>query len=194
MANSKRDKAVARFRLGLPIKRKELLSIKKSDDRHNFRDKDNANKYKMRKYPLLILIVLLAFGCKTPKPITNTIYKTKYEKEIVRDTIIQVQIKPMYVERETRDTNSILSTSNASSQAIISKGVLFHSLEQKGFVIAPIKYIDKVTIDTIYKDEVRIVEVEKELNWWEQLFIGVGKLFALILILLVIYGVFKIFK
>ena len=49
MAHTRRDKAIARFRLNLPIKNKEKLAIEKSDDRHNFmdwREIKNSIKYK----------------------------------------------------------------------------------------------------------------------------------------------------
>ena len=87
----------------------------------------------MRKvYLSLLLISLIAVGCKTQKPIVITEYQTKTIKEILKDTIIDVQIKEMYIENKTKDTLSELSTNNAFSRALWSNGILFHSLEQKG--------------------------------------------------------------
>lgn len=193
MAHTRIDKATARLRRGLPISKKQRLLIKKRDNRLNCWDWETSEdriKYKMRKALILLFVVQVAFACKAPAPATNTIYKTKYEKEIIRDTLVQVKIKPMYVEKETRDTISILNTDNATSLAKITGGVLFHRLEQKGEVEVLVKYVDKFTTDTIYVG----VSIEKGLTWWQGLWVGLGKLFLIIASIFLIYLVIKIIK
>ena len=134
----------------------------------------------------ILFILILFYGCKTPEIITLTEYKTKTIKEYVRDTIIDVQIKPMYVEKQTLDTLSELSTNNAFSRAFISSGTLYHSLEQKGVQPTKIVYKEKIIIDTIYKTKTSTKEVEKRLSSIQNFFIVFGKLCIILFILLVL--------
>ena len=130
----------------------------------------------MKKYIIIaIAIVFLVFGCKTQKPIYITEYKTQTITEILKDTIIDVQIKEMYIENKTKDTLSELSTNNAFSRALWSNGILFHSLEQKGVQPTKIVYKDRIVVDSIYKSVLEIKEVEKKLGWWDNMFIWVGR-------------------
>ena len=128
----------------------------------------------MKKY-IIIAIVFLVFGCKTQKPIYITEYQTQTITEILKDTIIDVQIKEMYIENKTKDTLSELSTNNAFSRALWSDGILFHSLEQKGIQPTKIAYKDRIVVDSIYKSVLEIKEVEKKLGWWDNMFIWIGR-------------------
>ena len=129
---------------------------------------------------LIIFSLVILVSCKAKEPIVNTVYVNHTVKEILRDTIIDVQIKQMYVVKQTKDTLSELRTNNAYSRAFWSDGILFHSLEQKGVQPTNVVFKDKIIIDTIYKSEILTKTVEKELSWWQKLFIGSGKiLFAL---------------
>ena len=128
----------------------------------------------MKKY-IIIAIVFLVFGCKTQKPIYITEYQTQTITEILKDTIIDVQIKEMYIENKTKDTLSELSTKNAFSRALWSNGILFHSLEQKGVQPTKIVYKDRIIVDSIYKSVLEIKEVEKKLGWWDNMFIWIGR-------------------
>lgn len=129
----------------------------------------------MKKY-VIIAIVFLVFGCKTQKPIYITEYQTQTITEILKDTIIDVQIKEMYIENKTKDTLSELSTNNAFSRALWSNGILFHSLEQKGVQPTKIVYKDRIVVDSIYKSVLEIKEVEKKLGWWDNMFIWIGRI------------------
>jgi len=122
---------------------------------------------------LLLISLIVVVGCKTPEPIVITEYQTKTIKEVVKDTIIDIQIKEMYIENKTKDTLSILSTNNAFSRAFWSDGILFHSLEQKGIQPTKITYKDILRIDTIL--QVKNIEVEKKLGWWDNMFIWIGR-------------------
>ena len=99
----------------------------------------------MKKY-IIIAIVFLVFGCKTQKPIYITEYQTQTITEILKDTIVDVQIKEMYIENKTKDTLSELSTNNAFSRALGTNGILFHSLEQNGIQPTKIVYKDRMSI------------------------------------------------
>lgn len=131
----------------------------------------------------LLFILILFYGCKTPEIITLTEYQNRTIKEYIRDTIIDVQIEPMYIEKQTKDTLSELRTNNAFSRALISNGTLYHSLEQKGLQPTKIANKDKIINDTIYKTKTEIKEVEKKLSSKQKFFILFGKLSIIIIIL-----------
>ena len=134
----------------------------------------------------LLFILILFYGCKTPEIITLTEYQNHTIKEYIRDTIIDVQIKPMYIEKQTLDTLSELSTNNAFSRAFISSGTLYHSLEQKGVQPTKIVYKEKIITDTIYQTKTSTKEVEKRLSSMQNFFIVFGKLCIIIFILLIL--------
>lgn len=103
---------------------------------------------------ILLVMVLFSFiGCSSLKEIPiETV-----EKVVVRDSIIYVSDTvevpvPFEVVKEIlpTDTTSILSTSVARSEAKVSKGILTHSLEQKGVL--------KTQIDTHYVTKIKEVE------------------------------------
>ena len=144
----------------------------------------------MKKY-IIIAIILLAFGCKTPEPIVITEYQTKTIKEVVKDTVIDIQIKEMYIENKTKDTLSELSTNNAFSRALWSNGVLFHSLEQNGVQPTKIVYKDRIVVDSIYNSVLEIKEVEKKLNWWQKTLIFIGKIGLISIGFIIIYFVIR---
>ena len=147
----------------------------------------------MKKY-IIIAIVFLVFGCKTQKPIYITEYQTQTITEILKDTIIDVQIKEMYIENKTKDTLSELSTNNAFSRALWSNGILFHSLEQKGIQPTKIAYKDRIVVDSIYNSVIEIKEVEKKLGWWDNMFIWIGRTLFWALIIGFVGFIFWIFR
>ena len=122
------------------------------------------------------------------------------EKIVVRDSIIYVcdSIEvpvPYEVIREIvpQDTVSILNTSIASSTAKVEKGMLSHSLEQKGTLKTQIDtfYVTKY-VEKIKEVEVPIeIQVEKkyipEWCWW-------CLIYAIILTLLVAFAVYLRFR
>jgi hypothetical protein len=124
---------------------------------------------------LIALVAILMVGCGTIKEIpVQTIEKIEY-----RDSLIYVkEIVEVEVPKEVikyigpADTTSTLTTSLAHSEAKIDKGILTHTLEQKGSVKAQIDTFFVVEyVDRIVEREVPIpVEVEKEVipnwMWW----------------------------
>lgn len=76
------------------------------------------------------------------------------EKEVLRDTTIFVPFEKVVQKNVTLDTLSVLDSKLAHSEALISKGVLTHTLEQKAAQI-PVKIVYKDKIKTI-TDSVRI--------------------------------------
>ena len=124
--------------------------------------------------PVVLIFILLAFGflmmfvgC-SPKVIVQREVVTEYHDRIVHDTT-QVEI-PYEVEKVvTKDTASHLENTYAKSDAIVSGGLLSHSLESRPQIIkVPVEV--HVT-DTLVKEaEIRTetVEVEKPLSWWQK--------------------------
>lgn len=113
--------------------------------------------------------------CATAIPTTDTVdsvhVETIVKYERVLDTVyIEV---PVEIVRETvRDTTSHLETSFAQSDARInSDGSLFHSLKNKPQsrpveIETEIVYRDSI----VYRDrvETKVVEVPRNLTWWQQ--------------------------
>ena len=148
----------------------------------------------MKKYIIIAIAIVFIVGCKTQKPIYITEYQTQTITEILKDTIIDVQTKEMYIENKIKDTLSELSTNNAFSRALWSNGILFHSLEQKGVQPTKIVYKDKIVVDSIYKSVLEIKEVEKKLGWWDNMFIWIGRTLFCVLIIGFVGFIFWIFR
>lgn len=122
-----------------------------------------------------IMLVALVSGC-CPKVVEKVVTETKieYRDRIVHDTAtfeVPVEVEKIV----TRDTMSHLSNSFAKSEAIVSGGFLFHSLESIPQTIeVPVEV--HVT-DTLYVEKEatvveKEVEVEKELSWWKRARLG----------------------
>ena len=141
------------------------------------------------KYYLPLLFLALASACSTVRPLPttdSTKVEVRTETIIEKDTVF-VEL-PRVVERvAVLDTTSHLENEFAASAAVVSGGVLKHSLETK-----PVKlpaFVDKQTVyrdSIIYKDRVQTVTVEvpRQLTGWQQAKLRVGGFcfFAVILI------------
>lgn len=105
----------------------------------------------------------------------------------VRDTVV-VALPAERVEVITPDTTSTVQTSIATSTATVSGGVLTHSIENKQTTISqPTEVRVEVRDSIIYRDRqtTKIVEVERELTWWQETQIKGFRMLALIAIALV---------
>lgn len=118
------------------------------------------------KYIVCFLLFLLFFqllvGCSrvvTTTPINTTRVDTIVVKELLRDTIVLTEIKREYIEKQTTDTISILSTSLASSTAEIKDNKLHHVLEQKDTTL-PVRVVYKDRIVEKIKTEKKEIPVE----------------------------------
>ena len=114
-----------------------------------------------------VVLMLLFSGC-SPRVVERVVTQIEYRDRVVHDTA-RVEI-PYEVEKiVTRDTVSRLENSYAKSDAVVSGGFLYHSLESKPQVIeVPVEV--HVT-DTLYKEaEIREItkEVEKPLSAWRK--------------------------
>ena len=114
----------------------------------------------------ILILLLVAVSCSTVKYVpVETIEKIEYRDSIVyvNDSIFIEVPKEKVVYVGPADTLSKISTSFAFSEAKVEKGVLTHTLEQKGEIKAKIDTFFKVKYtDRIVEKEVPVeVEVEK---------------------------------
>lgn len=138
----------------------------------------------------LLAIALILTACGTVQPTLSqdsTRVEVKTVVETVHDTAY-VQL-PVIVERvATLDTASVLENKYTKSAAMVSAGVLTHSLETK-----PIKEPVSVEKQIVYRDSLvyrdrvvtETVEVEKKLSAWQSFKMKAGG-FSIVLLLIVI--------
>ena len=102
---------------------------------------------------------------------------------------------PVIVEKvATLDTASVLENKYAKSEAVVSGGVLHHSLATK-----PVKEPVSVEIKEIVRDSIvfrdriqtKTVEVEKKLTGWQQAKMKVGGVCFILIILIGLYFIYS---
>ena len=128
---------------------------------------------------LPLLLLLAASACSTVRQLPST-DSTKVEVRTVVETVhdtAYVEL-PVIVEKvATLDTASVLENKYAKSAALVSGGVLTHSLETKP-VREPVKVEKQIVYrdSTVYRDRIQTVtkEVEKPLTGWQQAKLRVG--------------------
>ena len=116
-----------------------------------------------------------------------------FEEKIVKDTA-WFEL-PVIVEKvATLDTASVLENKYAKSEAVVSGGVLHHSLQTKP-VREPVEVqIKEIVRDSIvYRDRIqtRTVEVEKKLTPWQQAKMKVGGFCFILIILIGLYFIYS---
>ena len=149
------------------------------------------------KYCLPLLLLLAASSCGTVRTLPvqdSTRVEVRVMEKIVRDTA-WVELPVIIEKRTTLDTASILENKYAKSEAVVSGGVLVHSLATK-----PVR--EPVTVQTkeivrdsiVYRDRVQTqtVEVEKKLTAWQRFQMRLGFVTSLLLVIVVIYSIFLI--
>ncbi|MBQ3812589.1 MAG: hypothetical protein IJK44_00490 [Bacteroidales bacterium] len=149
------------------------------------------------KYCLPLLLLLAASSCGTVRTLPvqdSTRVEVRVKEKIVRDTT-WVELPVIIEKRTTLDTASILENKYAKSEAVVSGGVLVHSLATK-----PVR--EPVTVQTkeivrdsiVYRDRVQTqtVEVEKKLTAWQRFQMRLGFVTSLLLAIVVIYSIFLI--
>lgn len=128
-------------------------------------------KKSMRK-SLYILALLLIVSC-SPRiiqiPVHDTLTVTK--TEVLRDTIVEIQLPDETMVATTLDTTSHLETTYAYSEATVSNGVLNHILGTKNTPIKEkIVYKDKIITEIQVREVPVKVEVPKayipKWVWW----------------------------
>ncbi len=150
------------------------------------------------KSSISLLLALGVVACGTVRPVTG-VDSTKVE--VHTETVIQhdtayVEL-PVIVEKvATLDTTSTLENTYAKSEAVVTAGILHHSLETK-----PVSIPVKVETKTVYRDslvfrdrvQTQTVEVEKKLNWWQKLKLKAGGLFLILTLIGIVYIILNLF-
>ena len=147
---------------------------------------------------LPLALFLAASACSTVRQLPSTDstkVEVRTETVMVHDTAY-VEL-PVIIEKvATLDTASTLENVFAKSEAIVSAGILSHSLETK-----PVQLPVQVETKIVYKDslvfrdrvQTQTVEVEKKLNWWQNLKLKAGGLFILIALIGIVYIIVNLF-
>ena len=121
---------------------------------------------------ILVLFSLLCVACGSVKQVTPTervVTETRIETVYRTDTVL-LEIPKIVEKVVTKDTVSVLENDYAKSQAVVTDGLLAHSLETK-----PVQQPVEVQTKIVYRDSVIVkdnvivqtVEVEKELTGWQ---------------------------
>ena len=133
----------------------------------------------MKNFITLVLFSALCVACATARqaaPSEKIITETRIETVYKTDTVL-LEIPKIVEKVVTKDTVSVLENNYAKSQAVISDGLLTHSLETK-----PVQKPVEVQTKIVYRDSiivkdnviVQIVEVEKELTGWQNFKMKMG--------------------
>ena len=144
----------------------------------------------------LLLFTLCLTDCGVARPVLesdNTKVEVKVVEKIVKDTA-WFEL-PVIVEKvATLDTASVLENKYAKSEAVVSGGVLHHSLQTKP-VREPVSVESKETVrdSLVYRDRIqtKTVEVEKKLTGWQQAKMKVGGICFILIILIGLYFIYS---
>lgn len=138
---------------------------------------------------ILLALVLSASSCGTVRPVLgqDSTHVEVVEK-IVRDTAY-IEL-PVLVEKvATLDTSSTLENPYAKSEAVVSAGILHHSLETKS-VQHPVPVESKIVYrdSIVFRDRIveKPVEVERKLTLWQRFKLAFGGYACLMAILMTI--------
>ena len=145
----------------------------------------------------LLLFTLCLTACGVARPVLesdNTKVEVKVVEKIVKDTA-WFEL-PVIVEKvATLDTASVLENKYAKSEAVVTGGVLHHSLQTKP-VREPVIVESKETVrdSIVYRDRIqtKTVEVEKKLTPWQQAKMKVGGICFILIILIGLYFIYSI--
>ena len=150
------------------------------------------------KSSISLLLALGVVACGTVRPVTG-VDSTKVEvhtETIIEHDTAYVEL-PVIVEKvATLDTTSTLENTYARSEATVTAGILRHSLETK-----PVSIPVKVETKTVFRDslifrdrvQTQTVEVEKKLNWWQNLKLKAGGLFLILTLIGIVYIIVNLF-
>ena len=142
----------------------------------------------------IFVIALLLTACGVARPVLDQ-DNTKVEVKTVVERVVDTAWVPLPVEVEkvaTLDTLSRIENRLAVSTAVVSGGVLRHSLETKAISL-PVPVESKIVYkdSIVFRDRVQTVtkEVEKPLSGWQQAKLRVG---GVCFLLIILYGLYLI--
>lgn len=144
---------------------------------------------------LILIVATLIMSCVTTKyvPVQGS-DSTRVEKITeYRDSIIYVQVPSESDKNVTLEDSSHVETSIAESIAKIREGRLIHSIKNK---FKPLECKIKIPMtQLIFEQHINkpvIIEVDKELNWWQKLKLEAGGIAIGAVLLFIIVFLIKI--
>ena len=147
----------------------------------------------------LLAFTLFLAACGTARPVLESDSTRVEVKTVVEKVIDTAYVElPVIVEKvATLDTASVLENKYAKSEAIVSGGVLTHSLATK-----PVREPIKVEKEIIYRDSLvyrdRIVKediyIEKELTFWQKFRLKLGSWTLVLIVIAILYLLFLLFN
>lgn len=144
-------------------------------------------------FTLVLVVSAFCIGCRT-KYIPVEIKIT--DSTVVHDTTFNERLIPYRDSISIKDTFSFLTNPYAYSWAVWDNGILHHSLGiwPGAVLVVRVPYyterIKRIEVPVPYPEE-KIIQVEKELNWWQRLRIWIGNI---VLLGIGIYGVIWLIK
>lgn len=147
----------------------------------------------------LLAFALLLSACGVARPILES-DNTKVEVKTVVERLVDTAYVelPVIVEKvATFDTTSVLENKYAKSEAIVSGGVLTHSLATK-----PVREPVKVEKEIVYRDSLvyrdRVVKediyIEKKLTFWQKFRLKLGSWTIVLIVISTLYLLFQLFN
>lgn len=147
---------------------------------------------------IILAVAILLSACGVARPVLES-DNTKVEVKTVVERVVDTAYVelPVIVEKvATQDTASVLENKYAKSAALVSGGVLTHSLETKP-VREPVKVEKQIVYrdSTVYRDRIQTVtkEVEKPLTGWQRAKQNVGGICFFLIILIGLYYIITFF-
>ena len=158
------------------------------------------------KFLLPLFSLLLLVACSVSRQVapsqSSSRVEVRTETVFEKDTVY-ISLPQIEQSRQTLDTVSVLENKYTKSVAIVSDGVLDHSLQVKP-VSEPVAIDKKIVYrdSLVYVDRVNevTVEVEKKLSWWQSFKMKVGGwaigILTLAIVVAILYFLFhsKLFK
>lgn len=147
----------------------------------------------------ILAFALLLSACGVARPVLES-DNTKVEVKTVVERVVDTAYVelPVIVEKvATLDTASVLENKYAKSAALVSGGVLTHSLETK-----PVREPVKVEKQIVYRDSLvyrdRVVKediyIEKELTFWQKFRLKLGSWTIVLIVISTLYLLFQLFN
>jgi len=147
----------------------------------------------------LLAFALLLAACGTARPVLESDSTRVEVKTVVERVVDTAYVElPVIVEKvATLDTASVLENKYAKSEAIVSGGVLTHSLATK-----PVREPVKVEKEIVYRDSLvyrdRVVKediyIEKELTFWQKFRLKLGSWTIVLIVISILYLLFQLFN
>lgn len=133
----------------------------------------NVIGYDARLLVLALNLMVTIPSCSVCKPRVEyrDSVRMEYRDRIVHDTatfVVEKEVEKII----TKDTTSHLENRWAVSDAVVSGGLLSHSLESIPQIVQvpfEVEVRDTIIVEKSSQSEIKEVEVEKPLSWWQRL-------------------------